>query len=105
MDCDRNTQTNLCGNARIGNSTRSKISNGVWRFRERNSARLQNSARLIVSPNIAERQCGTWRRQCMTICSIAELWGAQAASLQFAAACRKHLFIPGVQTYRASGKL
>src|SRR6266545_206555 len=87
MDCDRNTQTNLCGNARIGNSTRSKISSGVCRFRERNSARLRNSVRSIVSPNIAERQCGTWRRQCMTICSIAELWGGQAARRNRLAAC------------------
>jgi len=41
----------------------------------------------------------------MMICSIAELWGAQAGSLQFAAACRKHLRRERVTATVPSGKL
>src|SRR5439155_25724844 len=54
-------------------------------------------ARSTVSRNIGAPRCGKWRKRLMMICSIAELWGAQAASLLMpvrlglAAACRKHL--------------
>src|SRR5437016_9481306 len=42
-------------------------------------------ARSTVSRNIGAPRCGKWRKRLMMICSIAELWGAQARSVELTA--------------------
>src|SRR5204863_9254362 len=67
-ECSRSTASKSSTNEKVDRLNRWTISNNGSRFQKMNCEHWRNSARSIVLPNIAARQCGKWKKRCTTIC-------------------------------------